>query len=179
MSRDLEPTVATTAADVRRLRAVELLLVVLLLCIGMTRGWDAAWPFIAWRMYADGFPPPRERVSEIQLRLVGRDGRVTKVMPYAIFGHVEIQLGREVAARAFEDRPDRSAYRDALMRRLQPLLSATGAVELQGWQLAWDVQPSKLPPLDLERPSMESMLGSIDCAADRNTASSSRQGAPR
>ncbi len=174
----MNPPVTTTAADVRRLRTVELLLAALLLCIGVALGRAVAWPFIAWPMYAGPFPPPPKRVSEIQLRLVGRDGRVTKVMPYAIFGHVEIALGREVAARAFEDRPDRSAYRDVLMRRLQPLLSATGAVQVQSWRLAWHTQPRELPPLDLERPSTELMLGRIDCTAARDAASY-RQDAPR
>jgi hypothetical protein len=152
----------------RRLYAVELLLAVLLVCIVVERGRDEAWPFIAWLMYEGNFPPPPARVSEVQLRLVGGDGRVTKVMPYAIFGNAEITLGREVAERAFEDRPDRGAYRDVLLRRLQPLLSATAAVEIQGWRLTWEVQARERPPLDLERPSMELLLGRIDCPPVRS-----------
>lgn len=167
-----------TVADLRRLYAVELLLAVLLLCIGVERGRDEAWPFIAWLMYEGNFPPPPESVSEIELRLVGGDGRVTKVMPYAIFGNAEIKLGREVAERAFEDRPDRNAYRDVLLRRLQPLLSASAAVEVQGWRLTWEVRALERPPLDLERPSTEMLIGRIDCS-EAPSAPWCRQGAPR
>jgi hypothetical protein len=129
-------------------------------------------------MYANGFPPPREHVARMQLRLVGRDGHVTQVMPCAIFGHVDIKVGHEVAARAFEDRPDRGAYRDVLLRRLHPMLSAAGADRVQGWQLTWEVHPLELPPFDLEHPSTESMLGTIDCAAGWSEGSC-RRGAPR
>jgi hypothetical protein len=170
--------VTPAVADSRRLYAVELLLAVLLLCIGVVRGRDEAWPFIAWLMYEGNFPPPPESVSEIEVRLVGGDGRVTKVLPYAIFGNAEINLGREVAERAFEDRPDRSAYRDVLLRRLQPLLSATAAVEVQGWRLTWEVHARERPPIDLERPSTKLLLGRIDCSQARGAAWC-RQGAPR
>jgi hypothetical protein len=177
----MDPPVTTTANEVRRLRGVELLLAALLLCIGAAqmRGRDRAWPFIAWPMYKDPFPPPPRQVSEIQLRLVSREGQVTKVMPYTIFGHVEIALGHEVAVRAFADRPDRDAYRDVLMRRLQPLLSANDAVQVQAWWLTWRTKPRELPPLDLEHPSTEFMLGSIDCAAARDDAASYSREPPR
>jgi hypothetical protein len=134
---------------------------VLVVCIGLAGGRAVAWPFIAWPMYAGGYPGPPEQVSDVQLRLLGRDGCTMAVTAPEVFGHVEIALGREVIARAFEDGPERAAYRDVVLRRLRPLLVSGSVTAVQGWRLRWEVRPLELPPIDLARPTGSELLGRI------------------
>jgi len=159
MSPDEHPA---AISDRRRLRAVELALAVVVSCIAVAAGHVATWPLIAWPMYARGYPAPPDQVSDVRLRLLGRDGVTTTVTAPAVFGHVETALGREVIARAFQQRPDRAAYRDVLLLRLRPLLAARDVAEIQGWKLTWEVHPLDLPPFDLDDPMAEELLGRIE-----------------
>jgi hypothetical protein len=147
--------------DVRLLRRFEWLLVALVTLLVAAHGRDEAWPFIVWPMYARGYPPPPQRVSETEVRLVCRDGQVMHVLPARLFTHVEIDLGRSIAAQAFVEQPGVEQYRRVLLRRLGPLLKERDVIEIQGWALTWTADPMAVPPFDLARPEGEILLGRI------------------
>jgi hypothetical protein len=147
--------------DARLVRRFEWLLVALVTLLVAAHGRDEAWPFIVWPMYAKGYPPPPQRVSETELRLVCRDGEVMHLLPARLFTHVEIDLGRRVAAQAFVEQPGVEQYRRVLLRRLGPLLKEKDVVEVQGWALSWTVDPTAVPPFDLARPEQAILLGRI------------------
>jgi hypothetical protein len=150
-----------TEDDVRLVRGFEWLLVALVTLLVAAHGRDEAWPFIFWPMYARGYPPPPQRVSETELRLVCRDGEVVHLLPARLFTHAEIDLGRRVAAQAFVEGPGVEQYRKVLLRRLGPLLEERDVVEVQGWSLSWTVDPMAVPPFDLARPEQAILLGRI------------------
>ena len=75
--------------------------------------------------------------------------------------HVEIDLGRRIAAQAFVEQPGVEQYRRVLLRRLGPLLEERDVVEVQGWALSWTVDPMAVPPFDLARPEQAILLGRI------------------
>jgi hypothetical protein len=147
--------------DLRLLRRFEWLLVALVTLLVAAHGRDKAWPFIVWPMYARGYPPPPQRVSETELSLVCRDGEVMHLLPVRLFTHVEIDLGRRIAAQAFVEQPGVEQYRRVLLRRLGPLLEERDVVEVQGWALSWTVDPMAVPPFDLARPEQAILLGRI------------------
>ena len=154
-------TASLTDDDARLLRRFECLLVVLVVLLVVARGRDEAWPFIVWPMYADGYPPPPHRVSETELRLVCRDGEVVHLLPAQLFTHVEIELGRRVAAQAFVEQPGAEHYRNVLWRRLGPLLAERDVVDIEGWALSWTTDPAAVPPFELAQPEQETLLGRI------------------
>jgi hypothetical protein len=145
--------------DARVLRRFERLLIVLVVLLVAAHGRDRAWPFVDWAMYARSFPPPPRRVSEIELRLVSRDGGVTHLLPGRLFTQVEIDLARCVIAQAFVQQPGTEQYRAALLRKLGPLLAERQVVEIQGWTLSWTTEPTAVPPFDLAVPDEEVLLG--------------------
>jgi len=151
--------VALSDDDARALRRFERLLVLLVVLLVAAHGRDLAWPFVVWSMYAQSFPPSPRRVSETELRLVSRDGEITHLLPGWLFTHVEIELGRRVAAQAFVEQPGVEQYRAALLRKLGPLLAERQVVEIQGWTLSWTTEPTAVPPFDLAVPDEEVLLG--------------------
>jgi hypothetical protein len=152
-------TGALPPEDARVLRRFACLLGVLVVLLVAAHGRDDAWPFIVWPMYARGYPPPPHRVSETELRLVSRDGAVMHLLPADLFTHVEIDLGRRIAAQAFGEQPSAEQYRRVILRRLRPLLERRDVVEIQGWTLSWTPHPTAVPPFDLARPDQELLLG--------------------
>lgn len=148
-------------ADARLVRRFVCLLVVLVALIVLARGRDGAWPFITWSMYERGYPAPPRRVFETELRLVCRDGSVLRLLPAALFTHVEIDLARRVAAQAFAEQPCAEEYRRTILRQLRPLLEERDVVEIEGWTLSWTPHPTAVPPFDLARPEQEILLGRI------------------
>src|ERR1043166_542070 len=91
--------------DVRAVRHFVCLLVVLVVLLVATHGRDLAWPFVVWSMYAKSYGPPPLQVSETELRLVGREGEVTHLLPGRLLTQVEIELARRVAVQAFVQQP--------------------------------------------------------------------------
>jgi len=152
---------------VRLLRRVEWLLVALVALLVAARGRDEAWPFVTWPMYARGAPPPPQAVSETELRLVCRDGEVLRLLPAELFTHVEIELARRIAARAFVEQPSAEPYRQAILRQVRPFLEERDAVEIQGWTLSWTPHPTEVPPFDLARPDREILLGRMRVPSGR------------
>ena len=135
----------------------------LVILLVAAHGRNEAWPFIVWPMYARGYPPPPPRVSETELRLVCRDGEVMHLLPARLFTHVEIDLGRRVAAQAFVEQPGVEQYRSVLLRRLGPLLEERDVVEVQGWALSWTVDPMAVPPFDRARPEERPCSAAYPC----------------
>jgi hypothetical protein len=162
--------------DARALRRFERLLVVLVLLLVAAHGRDLAWPFVVWPMYAWSFPPPPRRVSETELRLVGRDGEVTHLLPGRVFTQVEIDLARDVVTQAFVQQPGAEQYRAALLRKLRPLLAERDVVEIQGWTLSWATDPAAVPPFNLAAPDEEILLGRMRVSEDRPNTQATLRG---
>jgi hypothetical protein len=161
--------------DARAIQHFVRLLVVLVVLLAAAHGRDLAWPFVVWPMYARSFGPPPRQVSETELRLVGRDGEVTHLLPCRLLTQVEIELARRVAVQAFVQQPGAEQYRAALLRKLGPLLAARDVVEIQGWTLSWTANPAAIPPFDLAAPDEEILLGRIRVQDDHPGAQATQR----
>lgn len=154
-----------------RLTKLALLVILLGLCVVGRR--TVGWPIITWPMYSastKGVPPPV--TFDVELRIIDDTNRALKLLPVDI-----ILKGRqEVAERAIIEAFDpetaeslREAHRRYLGGVVLRRLPEAGTVIIEGWKIEWAVDPFKLPPLDLQNPSRQVMMGRFVVSRDDPT----------
>jgi hypothetical protein len=145
------------------LRLTKVSLALILLGMSVVGRRTSPWPIITWPMYsASRKPIPPPTTFEVELRAVDDTGRAHKLAPADI-----ILAGREkVAARAIIEafdpatpQPLRDAQRRYLAGVVLRRLPDARTVAIEGWRTEWEVDPFKLPPLDVHNPSRSFVFG--------------------
>ncbi len=148
---------ATQAADRRRLRAVQAMVLALIAALAWAGRGESYWPIVTWPVYDDARPRP---VGPTLVRLEAR-GVTASGLPVAFGKKDLVERGRQrVADRAFagwNGRPEQRRYLVGLLERAagEPL------AQLEMWQLEWPVDAMAVPPVDRAVPPSERRLGDM------------------
>ena len=118
------------------------------------------WPLTRWAMYARSGPLV-SRLGGEQLQVTDSTGATHYLNPSDL-GF----LGRNILMDAFiNSDPERSVtYRNLLIGRVHTALPNIEPVELEAWQLAWDVDARAFPPINREQPRERTSLGKFPVA---------------
>lgn len=155
------------------LTKISLLFFLLGLCIVGNR--KSTWPIVSWSLYSGysaRFRPPEPSVSDTELRVYTTTGELYVVEPEQILTMPRDSLSHSIVEKAFDDTDVgvRDASRRYLMSAVSSLIAADSPIKtIQVWESSYQVEPLKVPPLQLQNPSAEVMLGSFS-EADLTTS---------
>lgn len=148
-----------------RITVISLLIFILGICVAGKR--KSTWPIITWSLfssYSKRFQFPEEIISTTELRIYTKTGKSYVIRPEQLISVARSGLSKRLIANAFDDSniSVRNATRIYLVRRLRDYIPKGSNVEIiQGWKISYQVEPLALPPIRLEEPMSEVMVGSF------------------
>ncbi|MEO1297154.1 MAG: hypothetical protein AAFW75_15480 [Cyanobacteria bacterium J06636_16] len=123
------------------------------------------WPFIYWDMYSEGEPEIPETASRIELRVLDDDQNwhtiPTKDL-YTLDDDSSSQPGgKKIIEKTFlKDVENFSTYRLYLINHLEKGLN-TKIRMVEVYELTWNLNYQKYPPLDIDRPDYRNKITSF------------------
>jgi len=148
-----------------RLIKISLLIFLLGMCVVGKR--KSTWPIMSWALYSEysaRFQPPEPTVTNLELRVITIDGQTHIVKPKDVLTMPRDSLSYRIIEQAFsgEDAAVRVASQDHLRRSLSILLHPHTEIErVQVWEKIYPVAPLSVPPVQIDSPKREVMLGSF------------------
>jgi hypothetical protein len=128
---------------------------------------EATWPLVSWVLYS-GYSPrfrtPEPSVSAIELRVYTTTGELHVVKPEQILSLPYDSLSHNIVEQAFynTDIEIRDASRKYLIDAVARFINASSEIEsIQAWQLSYQTEPYKVPPIQIQNPTEEVMIGSF------------------
>ena len=164
-----EQTVSNTNA-LRALRLTKISLVILLVGVCFVGKRKSTWPIVSWALYSgysERFRPPPPDVSVTELRVYTESGDLQVVNPESILTLPRDSLALSIVEQAFDDTDVsvRDESRRYLMQAVSNLLGKSVNVEtIQAWQLTYPIEPLIVPPIQVQSPTDETLLGSFSRA---------------
>ncbi len=137
------------------LRRTQIVLLVLVVCLGLNGRREHYWPIVTWPVYGTirpAFPP--ETKTQLQVRVVGASGVRHALLEGDLVERSRDEIAGDViegAARALASRA-RAADRAHLVRLVALVLGDDAFESIEIWQLEWQVDPFARPSLILGRP---------------------------
>lgn len=148
-----------------RLTKISLLIFLISFCfIGKQ---EATWPLVSWVLYSgysDRFRTPKPSVSAIELRVYTESGEVHVVNPELILSLPYDSLSHNIVEQAFynTDTQIRDASRKYLIKAVSKYINSSSEIKsIQAWQLSYKVKPLEVPPIQVQNPTDEVMIGSF------------------
>lgn len=148
-----------------QLTKISLLIFLLGICVVGKR--KSTWPIVSWALYSEysaRFRPPEPSVSAVELRVRTTTGELHVVKPEQILTIPRDSLSHDIVERTFNDANIslRDASRKYLMGAVSSLIRADSKIEtIQAWKISYQVEPLKVPPIQLQTPTSEVMLDSF------------------
>lgn len=121
---------------------------------------------ISWALYSEysaRFRPPEPSVSAVELR-VYTDRDLYVVKPEHILTFPRDSLSHKIVEQAFKniDTDSRDVSRKYLLRAVSSFIDADSEIKsIQAWKKTYQIEPLTVPPIQLQAPSTEVMLGSF------------------
>lgn len=155
---------SSSTSRVLLLTKLSLLFFIFGICVVGKR--KSTWPIVSWALYSgysDRYRPPKPSVSAVELRAYSTTGELYVVKPEHLLTVPRDSLSHKIVAQAFKDTNTsvRDASRRYLMQAVSNLVSASEVETIQAWQLSYQVEPLAVPPIQLQTPTAEVMLGSF------------------
>ena len=128
---------------------------------------EATWPLVSWVLYSGysaRFRTPEPSVSAIELRVYTKSGKIHIVKPEQILSLPYDSLSHNIVEQAFynEDTEVRDASRRYLINAISKYINDSSKIEsIQAWQLSYQVEPLTVPPIQVQAPTEEVMIGSF------------------
>lgn len=149
------------------LRLTKISLLIFILGFGIVGKRKSTWPIVSWALYSgysDRYRPPKPSVSAVELRVYTATGELHVVKPEHLLTVPRDSLSHKIVEQAFDDTDVsvRDASRRYLMQAVSNLVRANSDIEtIQAWQLTYPIEPLAVPPIQLQAPTAEVMLGSF------------------
>lgn len=162
-----KPESASNSDNLWALRAIKISLLVFLLGICVVGKRKSTWPIVSWALYSEysaRFRQPEPSVSIIELRAYTETGELYVVKPEQILTLPRDSLAHKIVEQAFinTDTSLRDASRKYLLRAVSSLIDADSEIKsIQAWQKSYQIEPLTVPPIQLQSPDTEVMLGSF------------------
>ena len=149
----------------RALKLIKICLLIFLIGICIVGKTKSTWPMISWALYSEysaRFRPPEPSVSDVELR-VYTEGEMYVVKPEQILTLPRDSLAHKIVEQAFSNTAiDSQASRKYLLRAVSSLIDANSEIKsIQAWKKTYQIEPLKVPPIQLQNPATEVMLGSF------------------
>ena len=151
----------------RALRLIKIYLLIFLIGICVVGKRKSTWPMVSWALYSEysaRFRPPEPSVSAVELRVYTETGELYTVKPEQILTLPRDSLSHKIVERAFDDSDVslRDASRKYLLRAVSSLIDANSEIKsIQAWSKSYQIEPLTVPPIQLQSPATEVMLGSF------------------
>jgi hypothetical protein len=121
-----------------------------------------SWPFCHWWLYHMGNPEPLRTTQLVELRARCKNHGLRKLWPRDLFSLDDDSSSQDsgpwLINKALNETGDlKRAYEHALVSRVQTILGVR-IDTLELWEISWDVDFGKYPPLDVQRPRRERLL---------------------
>ena len=148
------------------LRLTQISLLIFLLGIGIVGRRESTWPIITWVLYStytDRFRPPKPLVSTVELKVYTATGELHIVKPENILSVPYDSLSYDIVEQAFNDNNInlRDESRRYLLRAVTKLIRPDSEIKtIEAWKISYQVEPLKVPPIQLEAPMEKIMFGS-------------------
>lgn len=154
------------ANALRALKLTKIYLLIFLIGICVVGKTKSTWPMISWALYSEysaRFRPPEPSVSAVELR-VYTEGEMYVVKPEQILTLPRDSLSHKIVEQAFSntDLNSQDASRKYLLRAVSSLIDANSKIKsIQAWKKTYQIEPLTVPPIQLQNPTTEVMLGSF------------------
>lgn len=137
---------------------------------------ETTWPIITWILYSgysDRFRSPKPSVSAVELRVYTATGERYTVKPERILSLPYDSLSHSIVAKAFDDTDIevRDASRNYLINAVSRFLDTDSEIQtIEAWEISYEVEPLKVPPLHKENPTQKIMLGNFSLQDEVNAS---------
>ncbi len=164
----LESGYSTSHNALRALQLTKISLLIILLGVSIVGKRESTWPIISWALYSGysaRFSPPEPSVSVTELRVYTTAGNLDIVKPEHILTIPYDSLSHSIVENAFDD--SNVNHRDASRRYLMGAVLRFMDEEnsqiktIEAWNLSYQVKPLMVPPIQIQAPTSEVMLGSF------------------
>ena len=152
------------------LRLTKISLAIFLVGVCFVGKQKSTWPIVSWALYSGysaRFRPPPPTVFVTELKVYTESGELRVVKPESILTLPRDSLAHSIVEQAFSntDTGVRDESRRYLMRAVSNLLGESSEIEtIQAWQLSYSIEPSAVPPIQVQAPTSETLLGSFSKA---------------
>ena len=152
---------------IRALQLTKIYLLIFLVGICVVGKTKSTWPMISWALYSDysaRFRPPEPSVSAVELKVYTETGELYVVKPQHILTFPRDSLSHKIVAQAFNNTNinTRDASRKYLLRAVSNLIDANSQIKsIQARKKTYQIEPLTVPPIQLQTPTTEVMLGSF------------------
>lgn len=156
---------ANKSSSLQALQLTKISLIIFILGICVVGRRESTWPIITWVLYStytDRFRPPKPSVSAVELRAYTTTGERYVVKPEQLLTLPYDSLSHSIVEQAFNDSDIsvRDESRKYLMNAVSNLVRANSEIEtIQAWKISYQVEPLAVPPIQLQAPTSEVMLG--------------------
>ena len=162
-----KPEYPNKANALRALKLIKIYLLLFLIGICIVGKTKSTWPMISWALYSEysaRFRPPEPSVAAVELRVYTETGKMYVVKPEHILTLPRDSLSHKIVEQAFNnsDLVLRDASRKYLLRAVSSLIDANSEIKsIQAWSKSYQIEPLTVPPIKLQTPATEVMLGSF------------------
>ncbi len=154
-------------ADARMLTAIKLVLGLLLVGFLTVGDNDKTWPLVTWPMFQGSGKSAPKSIASLHLRAIAADGKVYQLVAGALSDTLPTSASEKIVEKTFDDDLDPSERRDAQARlaaMIRSALPGVDLVEIQAWDLTWNVHAGQPPTLDMHTPTEATLLGKFALA---------------
>lgn len=161
------PEYASKSSALQALRLTKIFLLIFLLGVCIVGKRKTTWPIVSWALYSGytaRFRPPEPSVTMTELRVTTTTGNSLIVKPEDILTLPRDSLSHNIVEHAFDDTDIsvRNESRRYLVRAVSNFLGKNSKIRtIQAWQLSYSVEPLAVPPIQMQTPATETMLGSF------------------
>lgn len=155
------------ANALRALLLTKICLLIFFVGICVVSKTKSTWPMISWALYSEysaRFRPPEPSVSTVELRVYTETGEMYVVKPEQILTLPRDSLSHKIVEQAFSntDINSQNASRKYLLRTVSSLIAPNSEIKsIQAWKKTYQIEPLTVPPIQLQNPATEVMLGSF------------------
>ena len=149
------------------LNLIKIYLLIFLIGICVVGKTKSTWPMVSWALYSEysaRFRPPEPSVSAVELRVYTETGEMYVVKPEQILTLPRDSLSHKIVEQAFSntDVNSQDASRKYLLRAVSSLIDANSQIRsIQAWKKTYQIEPLTVPPIQLQKPTTEVILGSF------------------
>lgn len=156
---------ANKSSSLQALQLTKISLIIFILGICVVGRRESTWPIVTWVLYStytDRFRPPKPSVSAVELRVYTATGELHIVKPEQLLTLPYDSLSHSIVEQAFNntDIGVRDESRRYLINAVTNLVRANSEIEtIQAWKISYQVEPLEVPPIQVQAPDSEVMLG--------------------